>query len=127
MKESRFWQLIKPQFNLCDPQRIEVTSGRGVPDVNLIINGVEVWLELKVAYKSQFFLRKEQYVWGCRRAKRGGRVFVLGYAPETATTFIWRYPFDVIHGGKYLIMRTSSVMTTARDKRNILEELISLL
>ena len=127
MKESAFWLSIKPIFNGCDAQRIDVTSGRGVPDVNMVIQGKEVWIELKIAYKGQFFLRKEQYVWGLRRTKVGGHVFSLGYDHLERKYYIWKAPFPVIHGGKYLIVSKETVNSVLESKSSLMNELYSLL
>jgi Holliday junction resolvase len=57
--------------------RIENVAGIGTPDVNACHNGVECWLELKVAKGHQIYFRSAQIVFMTRRVAEGGRVFVL--------------------------------------------------
>jgi len=42
------------------PQRLEVTTGAGIPDLVLMGEGRTIWLELKWETR---FIRAEQYVW----------------------------------------------------------------
>lgn len=59
-------------------QRIETGgTGRGIPDINGCLDGVEVWVENKITDGWQVPLRPEQIGWIHRRARAGGRVFVL--------------------------------------------------
>lgn len=51
-------------------------TGRGVPDLNGCLRGVELWVECKVTAGWAVTLRPEQIGWLCRRARAGGRVFV---------------------------------------------------
>lgn len=101
--ERSFWtNNIKPVLNRlkADAQRLEVATARGVPDVNACHNGNEIWIELKVASKGQIELRKEQYVWGLRRARAGGKVFVVALKHDIVQ--IWLYPFRVRYtNGRY--------------------------
>lgn len=125
MKESTFWNTIKPLFKGMDAQRVEVTSGRGIPDVNLCHNGREFWIELKVAFRGTFYLRKEQYVWGMRRAHVGGYVFIVGY--DDGEYWVWRYPtVEIVRGGKYFIL-TRAMAHRVETKIEILNILFSLL
>lgn len=61
-------------------QRIEVTTGRGVPDLNLCGNGREWWLELKADHKLPL-LRPEQFAWLTRRHNAGGLCGVIHRPP----------------------------------------------
>ena len=59
-----------------DYQRIETTTGRGVPDAHICAGrGQEFWLEFKSDRSP--FLRPEQFAWISRRCNRGGAVFIL--------------------------------------------------
>ncbi len=59
-------------------QRIECTTTPGIPDINLIVNGDEWWMEVKALRAgSGIHLRKEQYAWMARRTAVGGRCVVL--------------------------------------------------
>lgn len=59
-------------------QRIETGgTGRGIPDINGCLDGIEVWVENKATDGWTAGLRPEQVGWIDRRARAGGRVFVL--------------------------------------------------
>ena len=58
-------------------QRIEVGgTGKGVPDLNYCIDGVEGWIELKQTSAWAVIIRPEQIGWIERRVRVGGRVSV---------------------------------------------------
>lgn len=76
MTESDFW--LQCKSNLPGHMvRIENVAGVGTPDVNACHDGVECWLELKVAKGHQIYFRSAQIVFMTRRVAEGGRVFVL--------------------------------------------------
>lgn len=59
-----------------DVQRIESTTGRGIPDItasNHIIG--EIWIEAKVGTKPR--LEPEQFAWMMRRSAFGGRCCII--------------------------------------------------
>ena len=63
--------------------RIENTAGVGTPDVNICHNGVEAWLELKVAKGHYIYLRTSQVSFCVRRVAEKGRIFfVTRYGEE---------------------------------------------
>ena len=51
-------------------------TGRGVPDANFCRDGVEGWIEFKLARGRRAGLRPEQIGWIAARSRAGGRVFV---------------------------------------------------
>jgi hypothetical protein len=66
------------------PQRIETTTGAGVPDIALIGQGKTMWCELKWETR---FIRAEQFVWATRAARQGVHVnFLVGY-PDKVEVF----------------------------------------
>ena len=52
-------------------------TGRGIPDDNFCHDGVEGWVEHKIATGWKVDLRPEQVGWIERRRRSGGRVFIL--------------------------------------------------
>ena len=74
--EQKLWQFLQPMIP-GDLIRIENAAGVGTPDVNACYQGCEVWLELKVCPRKRLLVRKEQRVWGFRRARAGGTVWVI--------------------------------------------------
>lgn len=76
-------QLFRKHLPLADWQSVETGgTGRGVPDSNYCFPnpsggfGTEGWIEFKTTEGYAVRLRPEQIAWMCRRARRGGRVFV---------------------------------------------------
>jgi len=58
-------------------QRLEVTTGAGVPDIAVLSVRGTLWCELKWQTKH---IRPEQYVWGYKAANAGVTVnYIVGY------------------------------------------------
>lgn len=92
--EIKFWHWLKNKLSKekVDMQRIENTTGNGVPDVNACYLGSEAWIELKVHVKGNVVLRKEQYAWLTRRHQHDGNVLVMALT-ENDGVEIWTPPF----------------------------------
>jgi len=65
--------------------RIENAVSAGVPDVNICINGVEVWIECKEALGKKVEIRASQFVWAIEQRAAGGEWYCMikhggGYA-----------------------------------------------
>lgn len=75
--EAEYWEQIRgklPGF----VQRIETSTGNGVPDVFGCYRGKPYWVELKVWQPGTgILLRKEQWAWANNYAQHGGTSFVL--------------------------------------------------
>lgn len=78
-----------------DVVRLENSCSSGTPDVNVCLpSGMEIWIELKVAFPNyDVLVRKYQKVFGTRRARAGGRVFVIALMPDEVI-HCWRYPIE---------------------------------
>lgn len=57
-------------------QAIETGTGRGVPDSNICLDGVESWLEFKKTSAYSVRLSPEQIGWHLTRCRAGGKVFI---------------------------------------------------
>lgn len=105
--ETAFYNKIKDHLP-GHVQRIESSSGSGVPDVNGCHMFKDYWIELKIVLDHRgVVIRKEQYAWGMRRSNAGGRVFVIALEPNMEEILFWKYPFDVVpegHQGKYVLI-----------------------
>ena len=82
-------------------QRIETTTGNGVPDINWCNDGNEIWIETKIEKTGSALLEKEQFAWGMRRQVCGGRVVVISCRWDNMLK-IWKFPLRVEQHGKYL-------------------------
>lgn len=77
MIDGGLWGVISERMRHVHFQRIETGgTGRGIPDVNGCLGGVEVWLELKATDAWSVGIRPEQIGWAERRLRAGGRVFL---------------------------------------------------
>lgn len=95
--EAKFWNWMSDKFpSGSDIVRLENACSRGTPDVNICLpGGTEIWIELKVAQSNyNVLIRKEQRIFGIRRSKAGGRVFVIAQMPEEDTIRCWKYPIQ---------------------------------
>lgn len=96
VKESELWRWLRDELTVSyksiDLQRVESGStSEGIPDVNYCLQGVEGWIELKVAkltkrppYIITIGLRPAQAFWLARRRRAGGRAWVLAAIPPMA-------------------------------------------
>lgn len=76
MKEAQLWVLIRSKLP-GHLQRIENLVSPGAPDLNGCYQGVEVWVELKVAKGKWIHFRNSQLAWFAKRLSTGGNVKVL--------------------------------------------------
>lgn len=91
MKESQFWQLIKKATNKnIHWMRLESWSMAGLPDLHGIVEGVEVWCELKVSRGSRVVLSPHQISWLMKRWRLGGNSFIIIYTPSDSLTRVYR-------------------------------------
>lgn len=90
----------------CDITPIETSTSRGVPDLNLCRQGVEIWVELKLFVGGRVLLRPEQYAWGMRRSMHGGRSFVVAWH-KSEYLMIWRFPLTVLPHNKYVYITSA--------------------
>lgn len=95
--ETRFWQRVRPGLVAALPapvhvQRLEPGSAApGVPDVNICAAGNEIWVENKLVSRGRKVstLTPGQVAWLTRRAKCGGRVWVLCLHAPTDAILLW--------------------------------------
>ena len=86
MREKNAWSLLKgilEGVEKCHYSRIENGVEKGMPDVEICCEGIQVWVELKhdredkVGGKVLTELRSDQRIWLNNRALAGGRAFIL--------------------------------------------------
>ena len=88
--EQSLWKLLKqnlPKKTHCE--RIENRSGEGMPDVYLCMDGVPVWLELKLTKNNRVKVSKSQIAWHCSHSRCGGVSFFLANDPSTSDLFLF--------------------------------------
>lgn len=91
LAEKRFWTKLQGKMpRMAHAQRIETTTGTGVPDLNICAGGLETWVELKMVNRNcTVLLRKEQHAWIKRRHAVGGKVMVWAHNPVTSS--LWYF------------------------------------
>jgi hypothetical protein len=104
-KEQKFYQQFRKNLpKYADCVRVENVLQSGMPDVNVCLDGREIWVELKCYDHSKVLIRPQQYAWGMRRAETLGRVFIVALHPSN-NIHVWMFPrIDVIPDGKYLMV-----------------------
>lgn len=85
-------------------QRLEVTSGSGVPDINACFEGHEIWIETKITIRGSTYLRPYQHAWIRRRVTAKGKIFIASFDEESDQVAIWlgRHVTNVVPVGDKL-------------------------
>lgn len=95
-EERKFWMWLRQKTPMVHWQRIETTTGPGVPDINGCYMGKDTWIELKINIpKKGVLLRKEQYAWITKRNMKGGRIYVLAWNQLTEMCELYAPPLTV--------------------------------
>lgn len=88
--EQSLWKRLKQNLpKKTHFERIENRSGEGMPDVYLCIDGVPVWLELKIVKNGRVKVSKSQIAWHCSHSRCGGTSFFLLNDPSTSDLFLF--------------------------------------
>lgn len=105
MRESEFTAKLMKIFidAKAHAQRIETTTGSGIPDINVHYKTLEFWVEAKVLDgKHGPLLRPYQMAWITRRHKANGIVYIMALDPKLMNVHIWRSSkMDGVFDGKY--------------------------
>lgn len=110
--EAKFYQWLKRTFSRWDFQRIETTTGLGVPDVHICAYQgtdkvpVEFWAELKALPLTNVQIRKYQFAFMARRP--GANCWVINRDPKQKIISAWKYPFSIEAGQRDHVKITSS-------------------
>lgn len=95
--ESKSWKKLKGRLPSGHIMRVENPALPGTPDVNLCINGVEFWCELKHVHElpkqaeTPVFrgcLKPEQILWHRLRHRAKGKSYIVGYVEESDEFYI---------------------------------------
>lgn len=143
MSEHQLWDKVRSGLMdaadlKIDLMRVENLVMAGPPDVNGCYRGVEFWLELKhcdkppardstAVFRDGVGLRPEQVVWLHRRARHGGRCWVLARAGESIWLVSGKHA-KVFNGAGYLQLVELSDWWSAERKvdwKGLLQAIIS--
>lgn len=133
MSEQAFWRSIERVLKAmrdelferdgCDDQihwqRFEDKFGHGIPDLNLAVEGHEIWIELKQldrlpvrsSTKVRLDLRRDQALWLKRRIKAGGKAFVVAKVGREVYVFS-RYFDALVDGVNHQAFASYALFTT---------------
>lgn len=122
--ESKFNQWISHKL-LFDAhvQRIETTTGSGVPDLNVCWYGIEFWAESKVETPGgNILLRPFQWAWMKKRQNAGGKVILLAERNQDrpAQVSLWGVAnISVVVHGAHLKVITTPLVTVIKNQHGI--------
>lgn len=80
MRECDFHKLVSAEARKCGWHVSSIEShmsSPGIPDLNVFVEGIDVWVELKVCHAGRIKMRPPQKIWHAKRAKTGGKSWVL--------------------------------------------------
>ena len=91
-------------------ERIENRTGEGMPDVYLCIDGVPIWLELKLTKTNRVKVSKSQIAWHSSHSRCGGVSFFLLHDPSTSDLFLFDGALAIeIHGSRIDDLRPAAL------------------
>jgi hypothetical protein len=104
-------------------QRIETSTGSGVPDMNICWYGIEFWAESKVETPGgNILLRPFQWAWMKKRQNAGGKVILLAERNQDrpAQVSMWAVAnINVAVHGAHLKVITTPLATIIRNQAGI--------
>jgi hypothetical protein len=118
--EKEFVKWIHRQFSLDHFVRLESTTERGIPDINVCRMGKEVWIEAKIETSYKVLLRPEQYAWGMRGASNLRSVYVVSCDLQRGIVKVWKYPaVQVEPKGKYVLIVSAPMIAGNKNSVNL--------
>jgi hypothetical protein len=88
--ETKIWNSLRQHLpKKTHSQRIENRVSEGMPDCYLCIDGVPIWVELKIIKSNRIYLRPSQIAWHTSHSRCGGVSFFLCYSPTERLAFLF--------------------------------------
>lgn len=109
MLESEMWKRLRNALSYIPThwQRIETTTGSGVPDMEACCCGQQSWIEGKVLLGKRKFrfrhpLKDLQHIWITERIAAGGTVKIVAMHDDASFVVVWdgRHSADLLDGPK---------------------------
>lgn len=127
-KESAFYNWLKTQLWDWHLQRIETTTGSGVPDVIGCHERRAVWIELKNLPRTNVQLRKAQWAWLHADCFPRCLTLILNRAPNESEISIWIFRPHMEHAltkeGHVKIVDEPDYVVERKMFRNLINNLI---
>jgi hypothetical protein len=90
MTEKKLWNSFRQHLpKKSHAQRIENRVSEGMPDCYICIDGVPIWVELKIIKNNRIDIRPSQIAWHTSHSRCGGVSFILGYTPTERLAFLF--------------------------------------
>src|SRR5688572_29251316 len=67
--------------------RVENTAGVGQPDINICIEGIDIWIESKERRGNVIKIRPSQIAWIQKRSRAGGAVYIMVLHNDTVALY----------------------------------------
>jgi len=84
------WEVLKKSFpKKTHFQRLENRVSEGMPDCYICMNGVPLWVELKMIKNDRAKVQKSQIAWHLAHSRCGGVSFFLLHAPLQGDVFLF--------------------------------------
>lgn len=97
-----------PKKTYC--QRLENRVSEGMPDVYMCMNGVVIWLELKIIKHSKVSISKSQIAWHLAHTRCGGVSFFLLHEPSSGDVILFEgSKVTEIHGSRIDALRPAAL------------------
>lgn len=92
-KEQTFWEYIRGQLTTgWHLQRIETTTGSGVPDLIACYRRTACYIELKALPHTQLKIRNSQLAWMLTHSEVRCNTFILNFCAKSQTVGLWDCP-----------------------------------
>lgn len=129
--EAKFNSWIQGLFpHPADCRRIETTTESGMPDLNVCMHGIEIWIESKVVYPKGILIRKEQWAWGVRRSNAGGTTYLLAWDEQDDMVLGWRLEGLTVHPSgdmKTLVVQNRAEFKHSKNDKDCRRSLLKFL
>ena len=105
-------------------QPIESSTAPGIPDINICLNGKEIWLELKIVLgKKKLSFQKDlspyQWNWILSRLKAEGEVWVVGQHNEDVLLYDCKNLWPAFRNNRRELPSHPSVRLSPMDRGKI--------
>ena len=90
MTEKKLWNSLRQYLpKKSHAQRIENRVSEGMPDCYICIDGVPIWVELKIIKNNRIVLQKSQIAWHISYDRSNGISFFLASSPSDRCLFLF--------------------------------------
>ena len=116
MTEKKLWNSLKQYLpKKSHAQRIENRVSEGMPDCYICIDGVPIWVELKIIKNNRIDIRPSQIAWHTSHSRCGGVSFILSYTASEGLAFLFEGGLaSQIQGSRFDDLRPSALFSGSK-------------